>query len=119
MPKVTKKDKHNDLLVDAAPMALDTDAGVGLNGAAAQQPGLKPKFAPVTAYEENGRKIEFRRVPVPQHRMTPLKNAWLTLYKPVTDNLKLDMRMNLKTRKVSISFIHFHFMNYYYHMQSN
>ncbi len=32
--------------------------------------------------------------------MTPLKNAWLALYKPVTENLRLDMRMNLKTRKV-------------------
>jgi len=37
---------------------------------------------------------------VPAHRMTPLKNAWLALYKPVTENLRLDMRMNLKTRKV-------------------
>lgn len=35
-----------------------------------------------------------------QNRMTPLKNNWLALYKPVTENLKLDMRMNLKTRKV-------------------
>ena len=38
---------------------------------------------------------------VPAHRMTPLKNAWLKLYEPVTENLKLDMRMNLKTHKVS------------------
>ena len=36
---------------------------------------------------------------MPTHRMTPLKNAWLALYQPVTENLKLDMRMNLKTRK--------------------
>eukprot|EP00889_Picochlorum_renovo_P008263 jgi/Picre1/35293/NNA_002755.t1 len=34
--------------------------------------------------------------------MTPLKNNWLALYKPVTENLKLDMRMNLKSRKVEI-----------------
>lgn len=40
------------------------------------------------------------QVTVPTHRMTPLKNAWLSLYQPVTENLKLDMRMNLKTRKV-------------------
>ena len=42
----------------------------------------------------------FSQVPVPQHRMTPLKNAWLQLYEPITKNLKLDMRMNLKTKKV-------------------
>jgi len=40
------------------------------------------------------------QIPVPQNRMTPLKTAWLQLYTPITDNLKLDMRMNLKTRKV-------------------
>lgn len=83
-------------------MALDIEAGVSMEAELEQQPGVKPKFAPVTSYEENGRKVEFRRVPVPQHRMTPLKNGWLTLYKPVTENLKLDMRMNLKTRKVEI-----------------
>jgi hypothetical protein len=35
--------------------------------------------------------------------MTPLKNSWLELYKVVTGNLKLDMRMNLKTRKARIA----------------
>lgn len=39
---------------------------------------------------------------MPQHRFTPLKESWLALYKPVTEQLKLDMRMNLKTRKVEI-----------------
>jgi RNA-binding protein PNO1 len=101
MPKVSKREVNNDILVEAAPMALDIEAGVLDEPSQPNKSGVKPKFAPVTAYEENGKKIEFRRVPVPQHRMTPLKNAWLTLYQPVTENLKLDMRMNLKTRKVS------------------
>ncbi len=39
------------------------------------------------------------QVAVPQHRMTPLKTHWMELYKPITENLKLDMRMNLKTKK--------------------
>jgi hypothetical protein len=42
------------------------------------------------------------QIPVPQNRMTPLKTAWLQLYTPITDNLKLDMRMNLKTKKVQV-----------------
>jgi hypothetical protein len=42
------------------------------------------------------------QIPVPQHRMTPLKNAWMQLYQPVTEHLKLDMRMNLKAKKVEI-----------------
>jgi RNA-binding protein PNO1 len=40
------------------------------------------------------------QIPVPQHRLTPLKNSWMEVYSIVTGNLKLDMRMNLKTRKV-------------------
>jgi len=98
MPKVTKKDKNDDILVQAAPMAIDTEDAPAVDQEAS--PGVRPKFAPLSAYEENGKKVEFRRVPVPQNRMTPLKNNWLALYKPVTENLKLDMRMNLKTRKV-------------------
>lgn len=43
------------------------------------------------------------QVTVPQHRMTPLKTSWLSLYKPVTENMQLDMRMNLKTKKVCVS----------------
>ena len=42
------------------------------------------------------------QIPVPQNRMTPLKAAWMDLYKTVTGNLKLDMRMNLKTRKARL-----------------
>lgn len=65
-----------------------------------------PKFPPLSkAAEVAGdapKKVEFRRIAVPQHRFTPLKNSWLDLYKPVTEHMMLDMRMNLKTRKVEI-----------------
>ena len=40
------------------------------------------------------------QVPVPQHRLTPLRDSWMKLYQPVTEHLLLDMRMNLKTKKV-------------------
>lgn len=106
MPKVTKKTAAADDLLQPAASMMDIEAGTeeaphaaeGAGGGAAP----KPKFPPLSSYEQNGKRIEFRRVPVPQHRMTPLKNNWLALYKPVTENLKLDMRMNLKTRKVGL-----------------
>jgi len=85
MPKVTRKEAAAPLQEVLVPL----DAS-------------KPAFPPLSAKEQNGNKVEFRRVPVPQHRMTPLKNAWMTLYQPVTEQLKLDMRMNLKTKKVEI-----------------
>ena len=105
MPKVNKRAAGAELLAEAGgmegieagveePAAAAAAAHAGPSGSAPR----KPKFAPLSAYEQNGQRIEFRRIPVPQHRMTPLKNAWLSLYKPVTENLKLDMRMNLKSK---------------------
>ena len=54
------------------------------------------------AQSASGKKIEYRKVSVPQHRFTPLKEKWLDLYTPVTEQMKCDMRMNLKTRKVEL-----------------
>ncbi|KAL6449688.1 LOW QUALITY PROTEIN: PNO1 Pre-rRNA-processing protein PNO1 [Candida maltosa Xu316] len=57
----------------------------------------KPKFS---AASNTGMKvkIESRKVSVPPHRMTPLKNVWSKIYPPLVDHLKLQVRMNLKTR---------------------
>ncbi|EGV66367.1 pre-rRNA-processing protein pno1 [Yamadazyma tenuis] len=61
----------------------------------------KPKF---TAASKSGMKVklESRKVPVPPHRMTPLKNTWPKIYPPLVDHLKLQVRMNLKTRTVEM-----------------
>lgn len=45
-------------------------------------------------------RVDFVQITVPQQRLTPLKTAWLSLYQPITEQLHLDMRMNLKNRKV-------------------
>lgn len=150
MPKVTRKETAADPL-QAVAGGMEIEAG--------QEPlPPKPSFGALSAQDQAGNKIEFRRVsrgaargrrrgrervrvlarvrcalllslqtpaaeglahsqsanakncayatrataqiPVPQHRMTPLKAAWMQLYTPITDHLKLDMRMNLKTKKV-------------------
>jgi len=95
MPKVSKKDKQSSL-VEAAPMAIDSG-----DEPSTSQP-QQHSFPPLSAYDQNGKKIEFRRVTVPQHRMTPLKAQWMALYEPVTQHMKLDMRMNLKSKKVEL-----------------
>lgn len=95
MPKVDRNARHQPLK-EVGPVAMEAD-----DGAEATLPE-KPMFAPLSNDKQPGgeAKVEFRRVPVPQHRMTPLKTAWMELYKPITENLNLDMRMNLKTKKV-------------------
>ena len=40
------------------------------------------------------------QIPVPQHRLTPLRNSWMALYTPITEHMQLDIRMNLKSKKV-------------------
>lgn len=96
MPKVTRKESA------AAPLReVPSTAGMEIEAGEELLPP-KPSFGALSAQDQTGAKVEFRRIPVPQHRMTPLKAAWMQLYTPITDHLKLDMRMNLKTKKVEI-----------------
>ncbi|KAG1675268.1 hypothetical protein FOA52_016299 [Chlamydomonas sp. UWO 241] len=94
MPKVSRKEAAREaaLPLQEVPVGMDVEGG-GLPD--------KPAFGAVAAGGD-GEKLQFRRIPVPQHRMTPLKITWMQLYEPITKNLKLDMRMNLKTKKVEI-----------------
>ena len=39
---------------------------------------------------------------MPPHRFTPLKEQWLKIYTPLVEQLKLQVRMNLKSRRVEI-----------------
>ncbi len=49
-----------------------------------------------------GGKIELRRVRVPAHRYTPLKENWEAVMTPIVEHLKLQIRMNTKTRTVEL-----------------
>ncbi|KAJ5996537.1 hypothetical protein N7522_008197 [Penicillium canescens] len=61
----------------------------------------RPVFTPAkdvaTAY-----RIETRKVPVPPHRMTPLKANWTKICPPIVEHLKLQVRMNIKSRAVEL-----------------
>lgn len=63
--------------------------------------GSKPEFPALTP-KQQGMTRQFRRVPVPPHRMTPLKNSWMQLIQPVVEHLKLQVRMNTKRRAIEI-----------------
>jgi RNA-binding protein PNO1 len=61
----------------------------------------RPTFAP----EKDGNivhRAEARKVPVPPHRMTPLKASWPKIYPPLVEHLKLQVRMNVKSRSVEL-----------------
>ncbi|XP_045483816.1 RNA-binding protein pno1 [Harmonia axyridis] len=65
--------------------------------------GPKSKKLKLIPYSES--KENVRKIPVPAHRVTPLKNNWMKIYTPVTENLLLLMRFNTKTRNVELKTI--------------
>merc|ERR1719167_1028114 len=62
---------------------------------------LKPTFAPLKK-EKLADGTEIRKVPVPQHRYSPLKEHWLKIFEPIVEHLKLQVRFNLKSKCVEI-----------------
>ncbi|KAI8384474.1 pre-rRNA-processing protein PNO1 [Radiomyces spectabilis] len=62
----------------------------------------KPKFAPASASELNSVVKGSRKIPIPPHRMSPLKRHWLEIYSPLVEHMNLQVRMNVKTRTVEL-----------------
>jgi RNA-binding protein PNO1 len=63
---------------------------------------LTPNFPPINIQKDNTFIREIRKIPVPSHRYTPLQENWMKIYTPIVTNLKLQIRMNTKTRCVEL-----------------
>lgn len=62
-----------------------------------------PAFPPLPASAQRTTlKSEMRRIPIPPHRMTPLKKDWVNIFSPLTELLQLQVRMNVQRRSVEI-----------------
>ncbi|KAF2222184.1 KH domain-containing protein [Elsinoe ampelina] len=72
-----------------APLDMDIDSGTA------------PLFTPETPGAISHR-AESRKVPVPPHRMSPLKSQWTKIYPPLVEHLKLQVRMNVKSKAVEL-----------------
>ena len=62
----------------------------------------KPQFQPLKPSELGSLNYASRRIPIPPHRMTPLKKNWVQVYTPLVEHLHLQVRMNVKKRCVDI-----------------
>ncbi|XP_053568084.1 RNA-binding protein PNO1 [Bombina bombina] len=67
-----------------------------------EQPSKRPDFPPISGDKLMGDKDEMRKIPVPPHRYTPLKENWMKIFTPIVEHLQLQVRFNLKTRNVEI-----------------
>ncbi|KAL4639917.1 RNA-binding protein PNO1 [Arapaima gigas] len=62
----------------------------------------RPHFPPISGDKLQGGLDEIRKIAVPSHRYTPLKENWLKIFTPIVEHLQLQVRFNLKTRNVEI-----------------
>uniref|UniRef100_A0A914XGZ4 RNA-binding protein pno-1 n=1 Tax=Plectus sambesii TaxID=2011161 RepID=A0A914XGZ4_9BILA len=51
---------------------------------------------------KKGEMGEVRKIPVPPHRYSPLKDNWAKIFAPVVQHLHLQIRFNLRSRNVEI-----------------
>jgi RNA-binding protein PNO1 len=73
---------------------METEEVNGIEGKV-QNTSLKSKRMKISG-------AEMRKVSVPAHRYTPLKENWMKIFTPVVEHLKLQIRFNLKSRNVEI-----------------
>ncbi|KAL0924386.1 hypothetical protein M5K25_005208 [Dendrobium thyrsiflorum] len=81
------------------PVAMELEASGLASEAAAPS---RPRFEAMKPHEMVEGKIQFRKVSVPVHRFSPLKKYWMDIYTPVYEQMKIDIRMNLKFRRVEL-----------------
>jgi RNA-binding protein PNO1 len=64
----------------------------------------RPLFPPASNTSESTFifKPESRKVPIPPHRFTPLKNNWTKIYPPLVKHLLLQVRFNPRSRVVEL-----------------
>ena len=82
--------QDDELMIDVEEAGVSATMGV-------------PAFAPLPASAQRTTlKSETRRIPMPPHRMTPLKKEWVNIFGPLTEILGLQVRMNVQRRCVEI-----------------
>lgn len=78
---------------------MEVDPATGIQGRSQNQP-LKPKRSKTITVSETS--SDMRKIQVPAHRYSPLKDNWLKIFTPIVEHLQLQVRFNLKTRNVEI-----------------
>ncbi|CCD22588.1 Pno1p NDAI_0A04310 [Naumovozyma dairenensis CBS 421] len=103
-------DDDDDVLIDQEETAALPSGGppTKIQGQKKESKGVvldeqgKPRFSSANQKGSTKVKLESRKIAVPPHRMTPLRNSWTKIYPPLVDHLKLQVRMNLKTKSVEL-----------------
>lgn len=89
-PKKSKKRSHTP-----SESAMEVETHNGIEGRRKTN-DPKPKRIRTESQQD------MRKIPVPAHRYSPLKENWLKIFQPIVEHLQLQIRFNLKTRNVEI-----------------
>jgi len=100
------QDEDEDLLIDPSqPAIIDTTPSTAPVTSVDSEMQIdeegRPKFSPAKV-TDGLRRVETRKVPIPPHRMSPLKSTWPKIYPPLVEHLKLQVRMNVKNKAVEL-----------------
>jgi RNA-binding protein PNO1 len=83
--------------------AEEDDLMIEVDPTSALEASSAPAFLALPASAtRSALKSETRRVPIPPHRMTPIKKDWINIFSPLTEILGLQVRMNVQRRCVEI-----------------
>ena len=52
--------------------------------------------------ESKAIKTEFRKISVPPHRLTPLRESWESIVQPIVEHMRLQIRMNTRLKRVEL-----------------
>ncbi|KOS21015.1 Pre-rRNA-processing protein PNO1 [Escovopsis weberi] len=97
---------EDEFILDATDAAITDAEGAAPQAEAGEETMAideegRPRFAPSKDLNLISR-AEGRKIPIPPHRMTPLKQAWPSIYPPIVEHLKLQCRMNIKRKTVEL-----------------
>ncbi|CAL9183141.1 unnamed protein product [Musa hybrid cultivar] len=87
---------------EAAASAMEIEKAAASAPVPAPAAVLRPQFDALKPHDMSDGKVQFRKVGVPPHRYAPLKRCWMEIYTPIYEQMKIDIRMNLKARKVEL-----------------
>lgn len=74
---------------------MQVDAATGIEGNHRSGPGQAPPRAKRI-------RSELRKISVPPHRYSSLKESWMKIFTPVVEHMKLQIRFNMKARQVEL-----------------
>lgn len=93
-------ERKGEAVIAAA--AVEEKAAETQQGMDTEEDKKEPEFPALTAAQAAGGKFMKARVPVPPHRLTPLKQSWPEIYKPIVEHMKLQIRYNTKRKSVDL-----------------